>query len=245
MKSYFPFVFLLFVYSLTSCKTRSENKAIEIIEKSIESHGGSKSWEDITSFSLEKETWLYDENGEIESHLIQFLEFRQKPFFETKMTWEKDSVKHKLVYDGLKTRYYMGENEILNEGFLNQQKKVLDAAYYVLTKPFDLLDGNKQLTYEGQKILPTGEEVLSINVIDEDSKDPKVDIWSYYFDPVTSVLLGYKVKTGEHISFVKNIYFKSDHKIIFPASRESYRINDAGLIQFKRADYEFRNYVVK
>jgi hypothetical protein len=226
----------------TSC---SENKATRIIKKSIESHGGMESWDGMTSFSLEKETWLYDENGELESHVIQYIEFRHKPFFEGKMTWYVDSAKHTLVFDGLKTRYWMEGNEILNEGFLNQQKKVMDAAYYVLTKPYDLLDGDKKLTYEGPEILPTGEEVVAINVIDGDSKDPKVDIWSYYFDPETSVLLGYKVKTGGHISFVKNINFETNLKIVFPAKRESYRLTDSGLIQFKRAEYEFKNYMVK
>ena len=122
---------------------------------------------------MEKESWLYTEDGQIENHSLQQIEFRIKPYFEAKMSWENESIMHKVIFDGLRTQYLMGENEIKNEGFLLSKKKDIDAAYYVMTKPFDLLDDGKHLSYMGLTQLPDGAKVETVQVIDGDPNDLK------------------------------------------------------------------------
>jgi hypothetical protein len=139
---------------ISSCISSSEQEAIEVIKKSIKAHGGQDQWEGVEIISLQKETQLFLEDGEIESRLKQNLELRRRPFLSCKISWEKDSMIHLLTFDGLKTRYRMGQSEIQNHDFLISKKKELDAAFYVLTKPFDLLDGSKQLEYIGLTKLP-------------------------------------------------------------------------------------------
>jgi hypothetical protein len=216
--------------------------AVRLIGKSIEAHGGQNSWESLQSFSMQKESRLFMENGEIESFSQQEIEFRLSPFFETKMTWEKDSILHRLIFDGIKTRYWMGENEIQNEGFLSSKKKDIDAAYYVMTKPFDLLDLGKNLTYIGLTKLPDGSEVETVKVIDGDPNDSQTDIWWYYFDPETFRLIAYKAKTSDHFSLVYNLEWDNSTGILFPAKRESYRVDSLGNHLYLRASYSYRNY---
>lgn len=229
---------------LVFCTSCVENRAVSIIKKSIAAHGGEEAWNNLESFSLEKETWLYFGNGEIENHTVQDIEFRQKPFFESKMSWVKDSIFHKIVFDGARTKYWMGENQILNEGFLANKKKDIDAAYYVLTKPFDLLDKSKNLKYQGITKLSDGREVETVQVIDGDPKDPKVDIWWYFFDKESFEIIAYKVKTENHFSMVYNLDLDDSSGILFPIRRESYRVDSLGNHLYLRAKYHFKNFAV-
>lgn len=233
---------LIVLFFVFSCSSSEDKKAISIIQQSIEAHGGQKAWEDLQKFSFEKETWLYLENGEIETHSVQLQEFRLKPNFEAKMTWEKDSILHKVMFDGLKTQYWMGNNEIQNEGFLQGKKKDLDAAFYVLTKPFDLLDKGKNISYEGITILPDGSAMETVKVIDGDPKDPNIDVWWYYFHPETYRIVAYRAKTVGHYSQVYNVEWDTSTELLFPSSRESYRVDSLGNHLYLRATYSYRDF---
>jgi hypothetical protein len=136
----------------------------------------------------------------------------------------------------------MGENEIQNEGFLSSKKKDIDAAYYVMTKPFDLLDVGKNLTYLGLSQLPDGREVETVQVIDGDPNDSQTDIWWYYFDPKTSLIVAYKAKASDHFSLVYNLEWDNSTGILFPSKRESYRVDSFGNHLYLHAEYAYRNY---
>lgn len=225
-----------------ACGTDKDKKAEELIRKSMETHGGKDAWEALQAFSMEKETWLFLEDGSLESHSIQRQEFRLRPYFEAKMSWEKDSISHKVHFDGLKTRYWMGENEIQNEGFLQSKKRDLDGAYYVMPKPFDLLEGGKILAYQGSQKLPDGRAAEVVQVIDGDPEDPATDIWWYYFDGNTGEILAYKAKTPGHYALVYNKSWDKSTGVFFPSERETYRVDSLGNPLYLRAKYAYRNY---
>jgi hypothetical protein len=236
------FIIAILIGLITYCTPSSEKKAVAIIKKSIATHGGADAWNSLESFSLEKETWLFLEDGTLETHSIQNIEFRKQPFFEAYMSWVKDSITHKIIFDGARTRYWMGENEIQNEGFLANKKKDVDAAYYVLTKPFDLLQQGKNRKYLGITTMVDGREVETIQVIDGDPKDPGVDIWWYFFDRESFQIVGYRVKTSDHFSMVYNQDWDNSTGILFPQKRESYRVDSLGNHLYLRAKYDFREY---
>lgn len=233
----------IIIFHLVSC-SKQDRKAVAIIEKSIEHHGGMENWEEIQSIAMVRDVWMFEENGNPESYVRQENEFRLKPYFEAKMSWEKDSIKHRVIFDGLKTQYWMGDNEIQNEGFLQAKKRDIDAAFYVLTKPFDLLDKEKYLSYEGKTELSGGVVVEAVKVIDGDPKDPGTDIWWYYFDPNTFEMVAYQVKTADHFSLVYNIGWDKSSGVFLPARRESYRIDSLGNHLYKRASYGYGLYKV-
>lgn len=242
MNNILKFIALLILFISISCSSGRDKEAISRIEKSIEAHGGQMAWNQLQTFSMEKESWLYFEDGQIESHSLQQNEFRLKPYFEAKMSWEKDSITHKVIFDGIRTQYLMGENDIRNEGFLSSKKKDIDAAYYVMTKPFDLLDVGKQLSYLGLSKLPDGKEVETVKVIDGDPENPETDIWWYFFDPEDFRIVAYKAKTSDHFSLVYNLEWDNSTGILFPAKRESYRVDSLGNHLYLRAEYAYRSY---
>jgi hypothetical protein len=241
MRRYSLIIIPILFYFLFSCSNR-DKQAVSIIEKSIEAHGGKEAWEKVQSISMVRDLWLFDENGNVESNARQENEFRLKPYFEAKMSWEKDSVQHRVIFDGLKTQYWMGTNEIQNEGFLQSKKRDIDAAFYVLTKPFDLLDEGKNLTYEGRSELSGGISVETVKVIDGDPDGPNTDVWWYYFDPQSFEIVAYKVKTTDHYSLVYNQAWDKSTGIVFPAKRESFRVDSLGNHLYRRALYAYGLY---
>ncbi|PSL02328.1 hypothetical protein [Cecembia rubra] len=243
MKRYKFLLATLFIIFHYSCSNQ-DRKSVEIINKSIAFHGGTENWENIQSISMVRDIWMFEENGDAESYVRQENEFRLKPYFEAKMSWEKDSIQHRVIFDGIKTQYWMGSNEIQNQGFLQAKKREMDAAFYVMTKPFDLLDDKKYLSYEGKSELSGGVVVESIKVIDGDPKDPNTDIWWYFFDPNTFELVAYKVKTSDHFSLVYNLGWDKSSGVLLPARRESYRVDSLGNHLYKRASYGYGLYKV-
>lgn len=143
---YLAYIACLFLFS---CSTQ-DKKAVELIQKSIEAHGGQEAWEAIEQLSFYKQSSLFSEDGEEESQSQQQLTFRLKPYFEAKISYDKDGMVHRIHFDGANTKYWMGENEIKNEGFLQNKKKEIDAAFYVINKPFDLLSGEKTFPIKDQ-----------------------------------------------------------------------------------------------
>jgi hypothetical protein len=237
------FFVVIFITLLSSCSTR-DKQAVSIIEKSIEAHGGWQAWEQVQSISMVREIWLFDESGEPESYVTQENTFRLKPYFEAKMSWEKDGIAHKVTFDGQKTQYWMGSNDIQNKGFLAAKKKDIDAAFYVLSKPFDLLDAGKVLSYEGKTELTGGLMMETVKVIDGDPNDPSVDEWWYYFDPSSFELYAYKVKTSDHYSLVYNQGWDRTFGVLMPAQRESFRVDSLGNHLYRRAIYGYGMYDV-
>ncbi|MCF1751677.1 hypothetical protein [Mariniradius sediminis] len=233
---------LLICIALISCKPSAERKAIELISKSIDAHGGYKEWKAMESMTFLKETRLYHADSSLENELFQEIEIRFQPHLEIRMNWEKDSMRHTALFDGKRTRYWLGENEIQNEDFLKSKKRDLDAAAYVMTKPFDLLTGDKQIEYKGLVLLPDGKEYESVRVVDGPHSSSNADIWVYYFNPSDSRLTAYSVKTLDHTSLVFNDGWDVFGGLILPLRRKSYRLLESGEIEYLRAEYEFSEY---
>ncbi len=240
MKSRLDILFLLFLSFLFSCGTSPEKEALSLIKRSVEAHGGAEAWEKITSLKFKKSTRLNREDGSVESEMDQLIEFRFKPRLEGEITWEKDSIKHVLSWDGVQMRYFMGENEVRNPAFLASKKKDFDAAYYTLSQPWGLLGDGATLTYEGQKTLENGKTVESVRV----DYGPDTDVWFYYFDPNSAVMVGNEVHAKDHRSLIYDLGFVEHGGIKLHGQRDSWRIDERGNRLFLRAEYVYSDYEI-
>jgi hypothetical protein len=232
--------FLALVFKF-SCSPSPEEQAQILLEKSMMAHGGADKWSEISSMKFRKWTRLLNEDGSVESELDQWHEFRFKPFFEGKITWTKDSVSHVSTWDGSQMRYFMGENEVKNEGFLASKKKDFDAAFYTVSQPWKLLDEGAKLLYEGQKTLENGKLVEVIRV----DYGPDSDVWWYYFDPETFEMVGNEIQLKDHRSLVYNLSFEEVEGLKLHGKRESYRVNEQGEKLFLRAEYLYSQYEIE
>lgn len=236
--------FVLLIVStilLFGCAKSSEEKAIELLEKSIDAHGGQEKWDQVSQLSFQKWTQLLDENGEIESETDQRQEFRLKPNFEARITWVKDSLVNVTSFDGRGMFYRIGENEVKNPDFLAQKKKDIDAAFYVVAQPWKLLsDPGATFAYLGEQTFNENQEVLTVQV----NYGPEDDIWWYYFDPETFLMAGNEVQLKDHRSMIINGEPIVKDGFVFHGIRESYRIDSSGKKLYLRARYKYSDYSV-
>lgn len=222
------------------CAKSPEKQAQDLLEKSIEAHGGSDRWEKVSSLKFNKWTRLLTDSGTVESEVDQVLEFRLKPYFEGKITWTKDSLEHISSWDGSELRYTMGGNEIRNPDFLKSKKADFDAAFYAVAQPWKLSDDGSQLSYEGQRTLGNGQlaEVIKVDY------GPESDTWWYYFDPVSFQLIGNEVQLKDHRSLIYTETFEKAGELIFHGKRVSYRVNENGEKLYTRAEYVYSDYII-
>ncbi len=229
----------LLIFSF-GCAKNPEKQAQQILEKSIEAHGGSDKWEKVTSLKFRKWTRLLTDSGTVESELDQLVEFRMKPYFEGKITWTKDSVEHVSLWDGSQMNYSMGGNEIQNADFLKSKKAEFDAAFYAIAQPWKLLDEGARLTYEGQKTLENGQLVEVVKV----DYGPESDSWWYYFDPVSFQLMGNEVQLKDHRSLIYTMTYERGGDLVLHGKRISFRVNEKGERLYTRAEYLYSEYVI-
>jgi hypothetical protein len=241
MKPFLRLLILLSFLTQFSCTKSPEQQAQDLLDKSIKAHGGQEAWENLSQLKFRKWTRLLDENGNVESELDQWHEFRFQPFFEGKISWEKDSIEHVISWDGAKIRYQMGGNDVQNEGFLASKKKDFDAAFYTVAQPWKLMDKGGKLIYEGKRTLENGAEVESIRV----DYGPDSDTWWYFFHPVTSLMVGNEVQLKDHRSLVYDISEEEVQGLKLHGTRESWRVNEKGERLFLRAEYRYSDYQVE
>jgi hypothetical protein len=241
MKSIIRLLLLLGIVIPFSCAKSPEDQATALLEKSMEAHGGAEKWSKLSSLKFRKWTRLLREDGTVESESDQWHEFRFDPYFEGKISWVKDSVAHVAAWDGSRMSYFMGENEVKNEGFLTSKKKDFDAAFYTVAQPWKLLDEEAKLIYEGQKTLESGELVEVIRV----DYGPDSDVWWYYFDPETAEMVGNEIQLKDHRSLVYNGSVEEVNGLKLHGKRESYRVNDQGEKLFLRAEYRYSEYEIE
>jgi hypothetical protein len=241
MRSSIHILILVSLVLSFSCSKSPEKQALDFLEKSMNAHGTVEKWNKISSLKFRKSTRLFFEDGTVESELDQWHEFRFSPFFEGKITWTKDSVNHIMTWDGSQMRYFMGENEVKNAGFLASKKKDFDAAVYTVTQPWNLLDEGGRPVYEGQKALENGKTVEVIRV----DYGPDSDTWWYYFDPQTFDMAGNEIQLKDHRSLVYNLNFEQIEGLKLHGRRESWRVNENGQRLFLRAEYLYSDYEVE
>lgn len=239
MKHFIQLMILsIFIYG---CSNNAEKKARNIIQKSLEAHGGEDKWGDLKYLKFNKWTKLLTDSGRVESELDQVMEFRFDPYFEGKISWIKDSVSHISIWDGSNMSYFLGGNEIQNSGFLKSKKLDFDAAFYAVAQPWKLHDEGAILSYDGQKILENG---ILVEVVRVDY-GPDSDIWWFYFDSNSFLLVGNEVQLKDHRSLIYTITYEQEGGFVLHGARESHRVDQEGNKLYLRADYSYTNFEVQ
>ncbi len=236
-----PVWFLIVCLAACSSADLPTEEASLILEKAIKAHGGTLRWENFRAFHLQKETWLYTETGELEAHTLQNQRFVLRPSFAAEITSSTEQGEEQVLFENGRTTYWVADRPIFEEDIVARKEREVFAAFYVLTKPFDLVAAGKHRWYEGQTLLPNGQTVETVRIIDGDTTHSHTDVWWYYFTPEAHRLVAYKVRTSGHFSLVYNEAWDESTGVLFPTQRSSYRVDSLGTILYLRARYEFRN----
>ncbi|UZD22725.1 hypothetical protein PBT90_04735 [Algoriphagus halophytocola] len=231
----FTLVFLIF-----SCQANSEKQAQEYILQAIDAHELDGNWDKVSAVKFKKHTRFLDEKGTVESEMEQWVEFRLKPYFEGRLSWEKDSISHVANFNGSKMSYQMGENEIQNQGFLKSKRAEIHAAFCAFGQPWRLLDENVHPAFEGQKVLSDGQTVDAIRVY----FIPDSDVWWFYFDPESKSIIGYEKHTENQNSLVENVSYQEAAGLNLVHKQKVYKVDEVGRKLFLQAEYQYSDYQV-
>jgi hypothetical protein len=240
MKSLVNLWALLSLLLLLSCGKSTERQARALIARSVEAHGGAENWKRISSLKLRQSTRMIAEDGSVENETTQLLEFRLKPYFEGKMSWSKDSMNHVATWDGAQMRYFMGENEVKNPGFLAAKKKDLEAVFSAVALPWRLLEEGSRLSYEGKKTLENG---IAVETVKADY-GPGAEVWYYYFDPESAMMAATEVLKNEQRNLIYHLGLTEIEGLKLQDRRETWSVDEKGKRLLLEAEYSFSDYQI-
>lgn len=224
-------LFTLAIILFASCESMSPE---QVLEKSIEYHGGKQGWEQIDAIKYQKTTQLFLADGSLESEQVASYRHQFKPEFLTQKTWAQVGRVNQLSLTGIASKDSLSFD---NQADYQKAKKELDAALYVVWQPFKLLDELDQLEYLGTDTL---EDETQVHVIknqyyfDDGSLD---NTWWFYFNTQTGRLEGNMVKHGTTYSYIRNTAFEDKTGLSLNKTRTSYRVDSLRTIEFVRAKY--------
>ena len=248
-----PFLVLGFLtITLFSCKTPnpshkiSDLQAREIIERSIQYHGGMKIYDQLDFFSFEKVFSLYQADGSVEYQRTQLHDyFPSQSKYQIRWEQENKSYTNSQYSNKFSQEIDGKQNTSIDPSKI---KSSIYASVFTIFLPWKLLDAGTSISYEGERTLEDGKEVFVVKASynpKEHKHHTKSDIWWHYFDQATYKHVGYKVTLIDHTSLISNLDFQTVDGFIFPKSRKSWRVNESNEKDYLRAEYDYKILTLK
>ncbi len=222
-----------------------DGKVEEILTRAFSKAGGWDRWQSLSSISYKKRSILFLENGEIESDITQFHEYRLKPELSASIFWRKNGERHSItIKDNQANKYLNGE--LVTENDPGTYKSFL-SAYYVLFMPFKLADEGVILSYEGVETLEEGSKVDVIKATyapDQHENHSTADIWYYFFDVEDGSYLASMVYHEPTYAFINNTVINTELPLTMNMYRESFRVDEKRNKKFLRGEFYYSDYIM-
>ena len=228
--SQFRVVGLFIPFLLIQC-VGADNKAIEIVEKSIEYHGGWATWNDLESVRFTKNSILYTDDGSVESEIAEKFTITLQPGFQVTIV-NQNSVG--LHFDGENYRKTKAEVEM---PVTSADTSAIQASFFVMSQPFSLIDENVTLTLEGKDSI-LGREVMAVSARYGEAKKENHP-WIYYLDTLDYRLLASRVHHPPTYALIVNENTVEYKGIVWNTQRTTYRVDSMNNILFVRAKYVY------
>lgn len=238
-------LFLALIFTI-SCndQRREQNKthtnderAIEVLDKSVSKHGGWSLYDSLTTLSYTKRILLYDSIGQLESDQIQYHRYNVSPELSGDITWIEDQDTVKIILVNETAKKLVNGKEVLGESQYALQTFM--SGYYVTFQPPKLYDNPDQLVYEGTDTLKNDQPVY---VLQPKDTTANADQWWYYFNTNDYQLVACLVKHDDRYSFIENLAYDSTTGLTFNKNRKSYFVDSKINIKYLRAEYYYDDY---
>jgi hypothetical protein len=234
--------FVLLCLALSNCQQKEVPTAKQIVERSVEAHGGIDLWKNIKQLSFDPTTTLFNADSTRASKVEQFQLFSPQPELFGKIEWELDNQELSIIYDKGKVEKHINDSLVTNKEALQGASNSFFAAQYVINQPFALLDDGVKLTYLGiVELEETSAYQIKVTYPEDTENSNK---WTYLIDTKTFEVIANKVELLDHTSWVENLTFDTTTNFKFNAHRKSYRLNDKGEKTYLRAEYFYTDFEV-
>lgn len=212
------------------------SKSQDIVETSIEVHGGWLTYSQLKTLHFKKRIILYDSLGKMESDQTQFHKYQLKPTLAGSIKWVgMDTIE--IIYEDKVAKKMIGGKR--DSGSDQLAINTFLSGYYVTFQPFKLLDNPSRLQFAGIDTLQNGKEVYIVQPIDT---TVGADEWWYYFDTTNDQLVANMVKHDVRFSMIENLEYDSTTGLVFNAHRKSYFVDSLQNRKYLRAEYFYTDY---
>lgn len=234
MRQRTPFFIGIFLCVLLTTAGCSSNPAKEIVLKSLEAHGGEKTWARTKKVEYTKATTLFTEEGTVEKEVFQNHEVYFRPF-KAIMKWHDGTTTNTAQLENDSLVLQTNSKSVTAPKALQETKAVLDGAYYVFWQPYRLLEPEARLELMGTRTLFNGKKTLEVLVRYSDA--PEADRWHYFFDENSYRLVATGVMHQGRRSLITNDAYQTRKGIVLNRLRTSYFTDANFQPKYKRASY--------
>jgi len=230
---------LFLCISMFSCKTEPQkvvtrisnpldrlpnNQAGEIVKKAITKAGGWETWSSKKNFTFYKNITQLDSTGQEIRKIRQLHQYRLKPNFGARMTWEKDGKKYTIINNGQQAWKYENGKELTDD---NSKKEAWNSSFgsnYVASMPFKLTDPGTILSYDGLDTLENQTIVHALKVAYEKGAGSSggFHTWWYYLDKDSYDLVANYLDSGKSQSYTSYKIFTNIDNIRIHELRHSH-----------------------
>ncbi len=210
----------------------------QIVNRSIEHHGGYDKYNKLQSIQFTKQTILFDSSGKEESNIVQRNSFQLHPDIEGTIQWVENGDSIKIEYANSQAVKYV--NNIEEKESSESAKNSILASLYVLLQPFKLLDEGTGHEYMGEDSID-GTAVNKVALVYDGAKEGD-DEWAYFFKVENDEFVANMVDHKGRRSFIQNLSFDSSTPLKLHQHRKSYFVDSLRTILYLRAEYFYGDY---
>lgn len=216
-----------------------DNQAGEVVRKAIEHVGGWEQWDDKEAFSFYKNITQLDSTGQEIKTTRQLQQYRIKPHFGARMTWESGGKDYVIVNNGNQAWKYENGKELTDEKSKKEAWNSSFGSNYVIFMPFKLTDPGAILSYDGLDTLDGNKIVHAVKVEYEKGAGSSggFHTWWYYFDKETYDLVANYLDYGTGYSYTSYQTFRSVNGIRMHDLRYSHASDATKKIGRKKTIY--------
>ncbi len=228
MKYWVTFISLLVI---VSCANDQGNtcKAKQIVDLAIEAHGGMEHWKNLETLQFKKKTVLYNADGSIERSSLERHTLHQKDTLHGQIV----SVDPTQPYT---TQFADGKgHKVLADTTVDGTNAFL-SSHFVVNQPFKMLDPGVELSYLGLDTLANAKVVDVVKAFYGTEED---DVWWFYFDVDSHVLLATLIYHAPTYAFVDNEKIEMIDGMLWNTERTTYRTDSLRNVEFVRAEFVY------
>ena len=217
-----------------------ESVSGDIIKNAISLSGGWNLYKEKQTFSFYKRIQHFDSLGKMQREVKQHHQYRLRPHFQVRISWEMDNHEYLIINTGRQSRKFK-DGQILTDGKDNNEAwNTSFGSHYVMFMPFKLADPGAILSYKGVDTLAHGQVVHSVNVNYELGAGSSAGFheWHYYFDTDSGGnLIGNFLDYGEGKSYTEYQTWQETAGIRLGEKRSVFAVNEDGEIGYMKTVY--------
>ena len=186
-------------------------------------------WQNLETLKFKKKTVLYNADGSIERSSLERHTLHQKDTLHGQIVSIDPNQKYTTRFSDMEGQKIMADTVLDGtNAFLS--------SHFVVNQPFKMLDPGVELSYLGVDTLANGKVVDVVKAYYGSEED---DVWWFYFDTESHVLLATLIYHSPTYAFVDNEKMEMIDGMLWNTERTTYRTDSLRNVEYVRAEFVY------